>query len=90
MVGIPKAEARRRFILNKIYVVQEGTTADDLFIIDEKVNKWAVEDVSDATAGALLLTALPRQCRVTGESGRRSRSSKLEKNAAFKGGVLIT
>jgi hypothetical protein len=42
--GIPKAEARRRFILNKIYRVQEGTTADDLFIVDEKANKWAVEN----------------------------------------------
>jgi len=39
VVGIPKAEARRRFILNKIYRVQEGTTADDLFIVDEKANK---------------------------------------------------
>jgi hypothetical protein len=54
VVGIPKAEARRRFILNKIYRVQEGTTADDLFIVDEKANKWAVEDVSEATAGAKL------------------------------------
>lgn len=52
VTGIPKAEARRRFILNKIYRVQEGTTADDLFIVDEKANKWAVEDVSDATEGA--------------------------------------
>ena len=52
VVGIPKAEARRRFILNKIYRVQEGTTADDLFMVDEKANKWAVEDVSEATAGA--------------------------------------
>ncbi|MEG5048765.1 hypothetical protein [Microcoleus sp. B4-C1] len=51
VVGIPKAEARRRFILNKIYRVQEGTTADDLFIVDEKANKWAVEDVSEATMG---------------------------------------
>lgn len=50
--GIPKAEARRRFILNKIYRVQEGTAADDLFIVDEKANKWAVENVSDATMGA--------------------------------------
>ncbi|MEG4990102.1 hypothetical protein QUB08_30860 [Microcoleus sp. BR0-C5] len=32
VTGIPKAEARARFILNKIYRVQEGTTADDLFI----------------------------------------------------------
>ena len=32
VTGIPKAEARQRFILNKIYRVQEGTTADDLFI----------------------------------------------------------
>ena len=32
VTGIPKAEARTRFILNKIYRVQEGTTADDLFI----------------------------------------------------------
>lgn len=52
VTGIPKAEARRRFILNKIYRVQEGTTADDLFIVDEKANKWAVENVSDATEGA--------------------------------------
>ncbi|MEG4488217.1 hypothetical protein [Microcoleus sp. D2_18a_B4] len=52
VVGIPKAEARRRFILNKIYRVQEGTTAEDLFIVDEKANKWAVEDVSEATEGA--------------------------------------
>ncbi|MBW3584951.1 MAG: hypothetical protein KY448_03645 [Cyanobacteria bacterium 0813] len=52
VVGIPKAEARRRFILNKIYRVQEGTTAEDLFIVDEKANKWAVEDVSEATKGA--------------------------------------
>jgi hypothetical protein len=52
VTGIPKAEARRRFILNKIYRVQEGTTADDLFIVDEKANKWAVEDVSEATMGA--------------------------------------
>jgi hypothetical protein len=52
VTGIPKAEARRRFILNKIYRVQEVTTADDLFIVDEKANKWAVEDVSDATEGA--------------------------------------
>jgi hypothetical protein len=52
VVGIPKAEARRRFILNKIYRVQEGTTPDDLFIVDEKANKWAVEDVSEATMGA--------------------------------------
>ena len=52
VVGIPKAEARRRFILNKIYRVQEGTTADDLFIVDEKANKWVVEDVSEPTAGA--------------------------------------
>ena len=52
VVGIPKAEARRRFILNKIYRVQEGTTPDDLFIVDEKANKWAVEDVSEATADA--------------------------------------
>ena len=51
--GIPKAEARRRFILNKIYRVQEGTSADDLFIVDEKANKWAVEDVSDATMGPI-------------------------------------
>lgn len=51
VVGIPKAEARRRFILNKIYRVQEGTTAEDLFIVDEKANKWAVEDVSEATMG---------------------------------------
>jgi len=51
VTGIPKAEARRRFILNKIYRVQEGTTADDLFIVDEKANKWAVEDVSEATMG---------------------------------------
>ena len=53
VTGIPKAEARRRFILNKIYRVQEGTTADDLFIVDEKANKWAVEDVSDATMGPI-------------------------------------
>ncbi|MEG5037390.1 MULTISPECIES: hypothetical protein [unclassified Microcoleus] len=52
VVGIPKAEARRRFILNKIYRVQEGTTAEDLFIVDEKANKWAVEDVYEATMGA--------------------------------------
>ncbi|MEG4964260.1 MULTISPECIES: hypothetical protein [unclassified Microcoleus] len=51
VTGIPKAEARARFILNKIYRVQEGTTADDLFIVDEKANKWAVEDVSEATMG---------------------------------------
>ncbi len=50
--GIPKAEARRRFILNKIYRVQEGTATDDLFIVDEKANKWGVENVSDATMGA--------------------------------------
>ena len=52
VTGIPKTEARRLFILNKIYRVQEGTTADDLFIVDEKANKWAVEDVSEATEGA--------------------------------------
>lgn len=52
VTGIPKAEARARFILNKIYRIQEGTTADDLFIVDEKANKWAVEDISDATEGA--------------------------------------
>lgn len=52
VTGIPKAEARRRFILNKIYRVEEGTTADDLFIVDETASKWAVEDVSDATMGA--------------------------------------
>jgi hypothetical protein len=52
VTGLPKAEARARFILNKIYRVEEGTTADDLFIVDEKANKWAVEDVSDATEGA--------------------------------------
>lgn len=52
VVGIPKAEARRRFILNKIYLLQEGTTPDDLFIVDEKANKRAVEDVSEATMGA--------------------------------------
>ena len=52
MVGIPKAEARRRFILNKIYRVEESTTPDDLFMVDEKANKRAVEDVSEATAGA--------------------------------------
>lgn len=51
VTGIPKAEARQRFILNKIYRVQEGTTADDLFIVDEKATKWAVEDVSEATMG---------------------------------------
>ncbi|MDP8932814.1 MAG: hypothetical protein M3N42_01345, partial [Cyanobacteriota bacterium] len=51
VTGIPKTEARRRFILNKIYRVQEGTTADDLFIVDEKANKWAVENVSEATEG---------------------------------------
>lgn len=50
--GIPKAEARRRFILNKIYRVQEGTTADDLFIVDEKANKWVVKDVLHATEDA--------------------------------------
>ncbi|MEG4234528.1 hypothetical protein QUA40_20845 [Microcoleus sp. Pol11C3] len=52
VTGIPKAEARTRFILNKIYRVQEGTAADDLFIVDEKATKWAVEDVSEATEGA--------------------------------------
>ncbi len=52
VTGIPKAEARQRFILNKIYRVQEGTTPDDLFIVDEKATKWAVEDVSEATMGA--------------------------------------
>ncbi|MEG4071334.1 MULTISPECIES: hypothetical protein [unclassified Microcoleus] len=51
VTGIPKAEARQRFILNKIYRVQEGTTPDDLFIVDEKATKWAVEDVSEATMG---------------------------------------
>jgi hypothetical protein len=45
--GIPKSEARSRFILNKIYRVQEGTTADDLFIVDGKANKWGVENVSE-------------------------------------------
>ncbi|TAE79177.1 MAG: hypothetical protein EAZ83_22395 [Oscillatoriales cyanobacterium] len=50
--GIPKAEARRRFILNKIYRVQEGTTADDLFIVDDKANKWVVKDVLSATEDA--------------------------------------
>lgn len=53
VTGIPKAEARRRFILNKIYRLQEGTSADDLFIVDEKATKWAVEDVSDATMGPI-------------------------------------
>ncbi|MEG4067336.1 hypothetical protein QUA42_08265 [Microcoleus sp. Pol11C2] len=52
VTGLPKAEARTRFILNKIYRVQEGTAADDLFIVDEKATKWAVEDVSEATRGA--------------------------------------
>ncbi|WP_333351663.1 hypothetical protein [Microcoleus sp. B3-A4] len=52
VTGIPKAEAQQRFIVNKIYRVQEGTTADDLFIVDEKATKWAVEDVSEATMGA--------------------------------------
>ncbi|MFB8798762.1 MAG: hypothetical protein U7126_32065 [Microcoleus sp.] len=51
VTGIPKAEANQRFILNKIYRIQEGTTANDLFIVDEKANKWAVEDVSEATMG---------------------------------------
>jgi hypothetical protein len=51
VTGIPKAEAQQRFILNKIYRVQEGTTAEDLFIVDEKATKWAVEDVSEATVG---------------------------------------
>jgi hypothetical protein len=51
IIGIPKAEARQLFILNKIYRVQEGNAADDLFIVDEKANKWAVEDVSEATMG---------------------------------------
>ncbi|MEG4252871.1 hypothetical protein [Microcoleus sp. Pol10D4] len=52
VTGIPKAEARARFILNKIYRVQEGTTAEDLFIVDEKATKWTLEDVSEATMGA--------------------------------------
>lgn len=52
VTGIPKSEARRRFILNKIYRVQEGTTADDLFIVDEKANKWVVKDVLYATEDA--------------------------------------
>ncbi|MEG4317604.1 MULTISPECIES: hypothetical protein [unclassified Microcoleus] len=52
VTGIPKADAQKLFILNKIYRVQEGTTADDLFIVDEKAKKWAVENVSDATEGA--------------------------------------
>ncbi|MEG3861485.1 hypothetical protein [Microcoleus sp. herbarium12] len=50
--GIPKAEARTRFILNKIYLIQEDTTADDLFIVDEKANKWVVKDVLYATEDA--------------------------------------
>jgi hypothetical protein len=51
--GIPKAEAKQRFILNKIYRIQEGTSPLDLFIVDEKATKWAVEDVSDATMGTI-------------------------------------
>lgn len=51
--GMPKAEAQSRFILNKIYRVQEGTAADDLFIVDEKATKWAVENVSEATMGPI-------------------------------------
>jgi hypothetical protein len=88
VVGIPKAEARRRFILNKIYLLQEGTTPDDLFIVDEKANKWAVEDVSEGTAGATT-NSVAQIVSGNGRVWRRSRSSKLEKNAAFKGGVLI-
>ena len=42
--SIPKAEARTRFILNQIYLIQKDT-ADDLFIVDEKANKWVVKDV---------------------------------------------
>lgn len=52
VTGIPKSEARRRFILNKIYRIQEGTTADDLFIVDDKANKWVVKDVLYATEDA--------------------------------------
>ena len=56
-------------------------------MVDEKANKWAIEDVSEATAGATpnsVAQIVPGNRRVC-----RSRSSKLEKNAAFKGGVLI-
>lgn len=52
VTGISQQEAEERFILNKVYRVEEGTAADDLFIVDEKANKWAVEEVSDATMGA--------------------------------------
>ncbi|MGB8690369.1 MAG: hypothetical protein WCD53_23975 [Microcoleus sp.] len=51
--GMPKAEAKQRFILNKIYRIQEGTSPQDLFIVDEKATKWAVENVSDATMGPI-------------------------------------
>ncbi len=53
VTGISKAEAKKRFILNKIYRLQEGTSADNLFIVDEKATKWAVENISDATMGPI-------------------------------------
>ncbi|MGE5658631.1 MAG: hypothetical protein ACM37W_18690 [Actinomycetota bacterium] len=52
VTGGSKAEAQSRFILNKIYRVQEGTAPDDLFIVDEKATKWEVQEVSEATMGA--------------------------------------
>jgi hypothetical protein len=59
-----------------------------LFIVDEKANKWAAEDVSETTAGATPNSV----AQIVSGNGRLwapMRSSKLEKNAAFKGGVLI-
>jgi len=58
-----------------------------LFIVDEKANKWAVEDVSEATAGVTANSV----AQIVSGNGRvwAPRSSKLQKNAAFKGGVLI-
>ncbi len=53
VTGISKAEAKQRFILNKIYRIQEGTSPQDLFILDEKATKWVVENVSDATMGRI-------------------------------------
>ncbi|MBP0014673.1 MAG: hypothetical protein J7545_12840 [Roseofilum sp. SBFL] len=44
--NIPEYLRNRIFVINKPYVVQEGVFYDDLFIVDERGNKWDVMAVS--------------------------------------------
>lgn len=45
--NVPRSERSKLFVINKGYQVEEGVSADDLYIVDEQAGKWEVNRVDN-------------------------------------------